>query len=190
MSETTWVPMEISKNGMPNSYWVNSQSVEGQFYQVILIGEVWKCTCLDYIKRKLPCKHIGHVLDHRTKYEEEEGAEPALPRDTSSPSNGTTPSSISRWVKEIHGKSFVLYEGLLAMAHEQGLVRLHAKFISVDEKLALAFAFAKFKDGRKFFECGDATPSNVGAQVKAHFARIALTRAKARCLRDALNIGI
>jgi len=39
-------------------------------------------------------------------------------------------------------------------------------------------------------ECADATPTNVGAKVKAHFARMALTRAKARGLRDALNIAM
>jgi hypothetical protein len=75
------------------------------------------------------------------------------------------------------------------MAHEQGLTELHAEFISVTETLALAFAWVSFKDGRKFWESGDATPNNVHSQVKAHFPRVALTRAKARALRDALNIG-
>lgn len=75
------------------------------------------------------------------------------------------------------------------MAHDQGLMELGAEFISVTADLALAFAWATFKDGRKFWESGDATPGNVHAQVKAHYPRIALTRAKARALRDALNIG-
>jgi len=56
--------------------------------------------------------------------------------------------------------------------------------------LAVAHATATFADGRRFTESGDATPENVGAQVRPHFARLALTRAKARCLRDALNIGL
>ena len=34
------------------------------------------------------------------------------------------------------------------------------------------------------------TPENVGSKVRPHFARLALTRAKARCLRDALNISL
>ena len=37
-------------------------------------------------------------------------------------------------------------------------------------------------------DCGDATPSNVNDKVAPHFARVALTRAKARALRDALDI--
>ena len=56
--------------------------------------------------------------------------------------------------------------------------------------LAVAQATATFTDGRRFAESGDATPENVGPQVRPHFARLALTRAKARCLRDALNIGL
>ena len=81
--------------------------------------------------------------------------------------------------------------GLLAMAHEQGLIELKAEFIAVTDTLALAAAYAVFKDGWKFWwDAADATPNNVRAQVKAHFARMALTRAKARALRDALNIGM
>jgi hypothetical protein len=76
------------------------------------------------------------------------------------------------------------------MAHERGLVNLSAHFISVTDTLALAEATAEFADGKTFSECADATPQNVGSTVRAHFARIALTRAKARCLRDALNISV
>ena len=53
-----------------------------------------------------------------------------------------------------------------------------------------AQATASFQDGRRFVESGDATPENVHFGVRPHFARLALTRAKARALRDALNIGI
>ncbi len=96
----------------------------------------------------------------------------------------------TQFITKIHGKDFVQYAGLLALAHEQGLVNLSAKFISVDSDLALAEATAEFKDGRVFQECADATPSNVHPKVKAHFPRMALTRAKARALRDALNINL
>jgi hypothetical protein len=101
-------------------------------------------------------------------------------------SNGTAPA-MSKWVKRIHGKDFIQYEGLLAMAHEQGLQEMGAGFMTVSETLAIAFAWATFKDGRKFWDAGDATPDNVHFQVKPHFPRVALTRAKARVLRDALN---
>ena len=78
----------------------------------------------------------------------------------------------------------------LHLAHERGLQELEATFITVTEALAVAQATAIFTDGRRFTESGDATPDNVHFDVRSHFARLALTRAKARALRDALNIGM
>jgi hypothetical protein len=95
-----------------------------------------------------------------------------------------------QYIQLIHGKPFVRYAGLLAMAHERGLQNLEATFISVTEALAIAQATAIFTDGRRFTESGDATPDNVHCDVRPHFARLALTRAKARALRDALNISM
>ncbi len=87
----------------------------------------------------------------------------------------------------IKGRPYVTYQGLLLAAHGQGLTKLEARFISVTDGLALAEATATFADGRVFTEAGDATPTNVSAQVRPHFPRMALVRAKARCLRDALG---
>jgi hypothetical protein len=94
------------------------------------------------------------------------------------------------YVQLIEGRPFVKYAGLLALAHERGLQQLEARFSRVSDTLAVAHATAIFADGRRFTESGDATPENVGSLVRPHFARLALTRAKARCLRDALNIGL
>jgi hypothetical protein len=95
-----------------------------------------------------------------------------------------------QFITYLHGKAFVQFGGLLAMAHEHGLQSLTARFITVEADLATAEATAVFEDGRRFTECGDASPDNVGDKVRPHFARMALTRAKARALRDALNIGM
>jgi hypothetical protein len=95
---------------------------------------------------------------------------------------------LSESVVQVHGQNHIKFSGLLDAAHYQGLASLCATFISVTDTLALATATATFKDGRTFTESADATPSNVTPQIKPHFARMALTRAKARCLRDALNI--
>jgi hypothetical protein len=98
--------------------------------------------------------------------------------------------TIPAWaLVELHGKQFVTFGGLLAMAHERGLVSLKAAFITVTAELALAHAVATFQDGRTVAESGDATPGNVNAKILVHFPRMALTRSKARCLRDALNIS-
>jgi len=90
----------------------------------------------------------------------------------------------------LHGKAFVRYAGLLSMAHERGLVSLSAKFVSVTAELAIAEATAVFRDGRSFCEAGDASPNDVNPKVIKHFKRVSLTRAKARCLRDALNCDL
>jgi hypothetical protein len=60
----------------------------------------------------------------------------------------------------------------------------------VTPELALAEATATFADGRTFQECADSTPANVNPKVTAPCPRMALTRAKARTLRDALNISL
>ena len=100
------------------------------------------------------------------------------------------PRSLRSILQLIDGKPFVKYAGLLTMAHAQGLQQLEAWFTGVSDTLAVAHATATFRDGRRFSESGEATPENVGRQVRPHFARLALTRAKARCLRDALNIAL
>jgi hypothetical protein len=74
------------------------------------------------------------------------------------------------------------FGGLLAIAHERGLVSLKADFITVTAELALAHAIATFTDGRTFEESADATPANVNSKIRPHFPRLALTRAKARAL--------
>ena len=202
--------MDVRPTVHDHIYYVASETGEGE-YQVICIKDQWVCTCKAFQKKKLPCKHIGRLFEYFTEREggsaddHEVIAVNGIVKGVIPPhhahGNGITPytaenspngtaSPISKWVKQIHGKDFIQYCGLLAMAHEQGLISLSASFVSVTSELAIAVAFAVFKDGRKFFEAADSTPINVHAQVKGHFPRVALTRAKARVLRDALNIGM
>ena len=82
------------------------------------------------------------------------------------------------------------FAGLLQMAHERGLVALTAEWTFNDAELSLAHAVATFADGKRFEEAGDASPSNVTRKVAVHFRRVALTRAKARALRDALGVDL
>ena len=89
----------------------------------------------------------------------------------------------------IKGKTHVLYTGLVIAARHDGLVSLSADWTYNDAELSLAHAVATFSDGRRYEESGDASPSNVSKGISVHFRRVALTRAKARCLRDALGIS-
>jgi hypothetical protein len=137
------------------------------------------------------CQHLAVALVrratdlvHQAPPAADESREPAEPVET--PHVGINP----RFLVTLHGKKYIQYVGLLAMAHDRGLTSLKARFISVTSELAVAEAEAVFADGRVFVEAADATPQNVGATVRAHFPRMALVRSKARCLRDALNIGL
>ena len=88
---------------------------------------------------------------------------------------------------EAAGQDFVRFAGLLQMAQADGLVELSAVWTSNDAEVSLAHAVAIFEDGRRYEESGDSTPQNA-ARVGLHWRRMSLTRAKARCLRDALGI--
>jgi hypothetical protein len=99
------------------------------------------------------------------------------------------PAVAPEHIVELHGKRFITFAGLLALAHARGLTSLTADWTYNDSALSLAHAVAVFPHGT-FTECGDATPDNVTKKVSPHFRRVALTRAKARCLRDALNIDM
>ena len=165
------------------------------------VGKGEFCSCKDHPKSpKGLCKHIlaYHIFTRSTalaKQKLETQAENPRPETVSPESpveaSGTPTAPIpAQFLTTIHGKQFVQYAGLLTMAHERGLVNLSAHFISVTDTIALAEATAEFADGKTFMECADASPSNVNAKIRPHFPRMALTRAKARALRDALNISM
>jgi hypothetical protein len=103
----------------------------------------------------------------------------------------TAPPTVPpQYVVLIQGRPFVRFAGLLQMAHERGLVALTADWTHNDAELSLAHAVARFENGKRFEECGDASPTSVTRQVAVHFRRVALTRAKARVLRDALGVDL
>ena len=93
---------------------------------------------------------------------------------------------------ERQGKRFVLYAGLLEEAHERGLRSIETELLQIpggeNGEVAIARAVVRTEDG-KFTGIGDASPGNVGRAIVPHVIRMAETRAKARALRDAVNIG-
>ncbi len=94
---------------------------------------------------------------------------------------------------ERQGKRFVLYAGLLEEAHERGLRSIETELLQVpgteNGEVAIARAVVRTEDG-KFSGIGDASPTNVNRQIAPHIIRMAETRAKARALRDAINVGV
>lgn len=95
--------------------------------------------------------------------------------------------------KVIGTKDVVTYQGLLSKAHEEGLVRIRTRLIQAptDEngKTAIVKAMVETKKGH-FEGVGDASPENVNSFIVPHLIRVAETRAKARAIRDAVNIGV
>ena len=87
---------------------------------------------------------------------------------------------------------FILYTGLIILAHEKGLQRIETEMVLCDWD-AGRFVFKATvvgKDGETFVEYGDATTKNVGKNIVPHAMRMASTRAKARALRDFTGLGL
>jgi hypothetical protein len=98
-----------------------------------------------------------------------------------------------RYIVERQGKPFVLYAGLLDEAHSQGLKAIRTQLIQAPsvENSNTAICFAEVTTDRGTFTgLGDASSENVSRMIAPHLLRMAETRAKARALRDAVNVGI
>jgi len=91
------------------------------------------------------------------------------------------------------GKQFVLYAGLLDAAHRAGMTSIYTNLVqaptSTNGGIAIVHATVEFPWG-SYTGIGDADDGNVGRMIVAHKIRMAETRAKARALRDALNVGM
>lgn len=99
-------------------------------------------------------------------------------------------------VVERQGRQFVLYAGLLDLAHASGLKSIRTDLVQAptdqNNRVAIcACTVVLEKDGveRVFSGLGDAAPNNVAPAMQTCLLRMAETRAKARALRDAVNIG-
>jgi hypothetical protein len=87
----------------------------------------------------------------------------------------------------------IAYAELLKLAHEDGLKSIVTSLVvqPSEENGRLAIVKAAVETERGHYEgLGDADPGNVDDFLVPHLIRVAETRAKARALRDAVNIGV
>jgi hypothetical protein len=92
-----------------------------------------------------------------------------------------------------NGKDYVLYAGLLDQAHQQGLKAIKTQLLQAptSENGQIAICLAEVTTERGTFTgIGDADPGNVSRMMVTALIRMAETRAKARALRDAVNVGM
>jgi hypothetical protein len=157
-------------------------------YKAKLTDDKALCTCLDYHKNgqdpSFRCKHLLAIMN-------------CLPEGTAETKSFLAkrqPKLEERFIKQIEGKDFVLYAGLLDLAHQKGLARMEVEIVqhptAENGFMAIAKARAESKLGETFTDVGDATPTNCNAKVARHLLRMASTRAKARALRDFTNVGM
>lgn len=100
------------------------------------------------------------------------------------------------------GKQFVLYAGLLDLAHRIGLVGIETSLVQSPvgpHYTAIVHARASKlvpADGtlpdrvETYDGIGDANEANTNRGISVHQIRLAETRAKARALRDLTNVGV
>ena len=180
--------LRIMKIGGGGEYFVEGTGEKALCYRVALNeGDHPVCSCGDYSieSKKTPayrCEHIDLVLNGNGNLQWLETSEEKKPK------------LDERFFSNIQGKDFVLYAGLLDLAHQKGLKGLHVAVIQLPTKEngmeAVCSAVVESDDGKLFVELGDANPGNVNPKIARHIIRMAATRAKARAMRDFTNIGV
>jgi hypothetical protein len=101
-------------------------------------------------------------------------------------------------IKDRHGRvietrEVVTYAGLLNRAHQEGLKSIRTRLIQAptEANQMTAISMAEIVTDRGVYrDYGDANPGNVNSKIAPHIIRMAVTRAKARALRDAINVGV
>lgn len=104
-----------------------------------------------------------------------------------------TRKQMHNFIIKLQGKDYVLFEGLLNLAHQEGLKKINTKLIQLPaaDNAHTAVVWAEVETEKGLFTgIGDASPGSVSKGLIPHTIRMAETRAIARALRFAVNIGM
>ena len=86
-----------------------------------------------------------------------------------------------RFLVELKGKTYPLYQGVLDAATNAGLRGLKTTIVQIptpeNNHMAVVLVRAEFEDGRVFESVGDASPANCSANIATAALRMAETRA-------------
>lgn len=176
---------------LEDSPWFYVESEEGKIcYKVCYNNETdYYCNCGDFSRgfkndTTFKCKHVMAVMASVTE------GDPQNVRFL----ERWRPKLEDTFIKRIDDKDFVLYAGLLDVAHQKNLCTVDVELIqnptNENGNTAICKARVETVDGRRFADIGDANPQNCNSKVSKHLIRMASTRAKARAFRDMDNIGM
>lgn len=92
---------------------------------------------------------------------------------------------------KLQGKEYTTHQGLLYVAHQQGITSITTELVSEDtDKRRAVFKSTATGERGAFTGWGDADPSNVGKMIANAYLRMAETRSISRALRLYLGIGM
>lgn len=111
------------------------------------------------------------------------------------------PEFKAKFVKNLQGKEFMTYNGLISLAKEKGVKSMTSRILQfpnadnnntiIVEAIVVGYEEINGTETEVTYTgIGDANVGNCNKQVGQHFIRMADTRAKGRALRDFLGIDM
>lgn len=176
---------------LEDSPWYYVESEEQKIaYKVCYESETeYLCNCADFARgyakdNTFKCKHVMAVMNSINDGDAENIRYLERYR----------PKLDEKFIMKIDDKDFVLYAGLLDVAHQKNLSSVDVELIQTPSEenkfTAICKATVKTVDGKTFTDIGDANPANCNYKIVKHIIRLSATRAKARAFRDMDNIGM